>query len=110
VLAVWVAMMSRDTYGAARIASSKFNDKRVRQFYDTQKAAGKAFARSLGHDGCVAWDFYLFYPVLSEWMDLPPQPETYVHQLRNGWADQSRLFEKDMLTEKLTETMQSLFP
>lgn len=110
MLVVWIAMMGGDTSEAARTAATKFNDERVQQFYDPQKAAGKAFARSLGHDGCVAWDFYLFYAPRSEWGELLPQPEVYMHQLRSGWADQGRLFEKGKLTEKLTETMRSLFP
>ena len=102
-------MMKSDTFEAARKAVSKFNDNRVQQFYDPQKAAGEAFARSLGHDGSIAWDFYLFYAPRSEWVDLPPRPEMFMHQLRNGWADRNRLFEKEILTKKLTETMQLLF-
>ena len=109
MLVVWIAMMRKDTYEAARKAASKFNDKRVREFYDAQKAAGKMFAGSLGHKGRIAWDFYLFYPVGSEWMHLPPEPEAFMHQLREGWADRNRLFEKDKLTEQLTRTMHSLF-
>ena len=103
-------MMGGDTLKATRKATAKFNDARVRQFYDPGKAAGRAFARSLGRDGNIAWDFYFFYPIQSEWADLPPRPEVYMHQLSNGWADQSRLFEKRKLTKKLKETMQSLFP
>lgn len=103
-------MMKSDTHEAARKAVSKFNDKRVQQFYDPQKAAGEAIARSFGREGCVAWDFYLFYPILSEWADLPPQPEAFMHQQPDSWAEPSCLFEKNRLTEKLTETMHLLFP
>lgn len=103
--------MGSDNHEAAQKAVAKFDDGRIFHFYDPRQAAGKAFARSLGHGGNIAWDFYLFYPVRSEWAaDLPPQPEVFMHQLSSSWADQSRLFEKDMLTEKLTETMQFLFP
>ncbi len=109
-MVVWIAMMEKDTYEAARNAASKFNDKRVRQFYDSQKAAGKTFAGSLGHKGRIAWDFYLFYTVGSEWLHLPPEPGVFLHQLRESWADRNRRFEKDKLAGKLTETMQSLFP
>jgi len=102
-------MMGGDTYQAAQKATGKFTDGRVKQFYDPRQAAGKAFSRSLGHDGEVAWDFYLFYSVQSEWQKLPPAPKVYMHQLRDSWADQSRLFEKDMLKAELTKTIQSLF-
>jgi len=103
-------MMGGDTHEAAEKAVEKFKDRRVRQFYDPKKAAGKAFSKSLGHDGEVAWDFYLFYPVQSEWQELPPVPKVYMHQLPDTWADQNRLFEKDMLKAELNSTMRLLFP
>ena len=103
-------MMVGDTYDAASKAVSKFKDERVRQFYDPHQLAGKAFAGSLGHDGKVAWDIYLFYPDNSIWKELPPHPEAFMHQLRDSWADQSCLFQKDQLRVKLMETMKDLFP
>jgi len=103
-------MKEGDTYEAAKKAVAKFEDERVQHFYDSRQAAGRAFARSLGYADNIVWDFYLFYPLQSEWADLPPQPEIYMHQLRNRWADQARLFEKDALAEKFSETMQSMFP
>ena len=102
-------MMKGDSYEAAKKAVGKFKKYgRVKQFYDPRQLAGKAFAESLGHDSGVVWDFYLFYPVQSVWLDLPPVPEIFFHQLRDSWADQSRLFEKNLLKEKLNETMQLL--
>lgn len=103
-------MTESDNYEAAQKAVSKFKDERVKQFFDPHQLAGKAFAESLGHDGKVAWDIYLYYPVESMWEKLPPQPEVFMHQLRDSWADQSCLFEKDLLRAKLKETMKSLFP
>jgi hypothetical protein len=103
-------MMVSDTYEAVQKAVSKFKDDRVRQFYDPNLLAGKAFAGSLGHDDKVAWDIYLFYPIDSIWKELPPRPEVFVHQLRDSWADQSCLFQKDQLRVKLVETMKNLFP
>jgi hypothetical protein len=110
LLLVWISMMSGDTYEAAQKAEKKFKDKRVKQFYDPQQLAGRAIAKSLGHSDQVAWDIYLFYPGGALWEDLPPPPETFMHQLRDSWADQSCLFEKDQLRSKLTETMKFLFP
>jgi hypothetical protein len=103
-------MMESDNHETARKAVSKFKDERVRQFFDPNQLAGKAFAGSLGHNDRVAWDMYLFYPAKSMWKELPPQPEAYMHQLRDGWPDQSYLFEKGQLRVKLTQTMKSLFP
>lgn len=109
VLPVWISMMGSDTCEAAEQAEKKFNDKRARQFYDPQQLAGRAFANSLGHSDQVAWDIYLFYPCGALWRDLPPPPQAYMHQLRDGWPDQSCLFENEQLRSKLAETMKLLF-
>ena len=103
-------MMSGDTDEAAQKAVKKFKDKRVKQFYDPQTAGRPGVCQSLGHSDKVAWDIYMFYPGGVIWRDLPPPPEAFMHQLRGSWADQSRLFEKEQLRAKLTETMKVLFP
>ena len=103
-------MMGGDTAEAAQRAVAKFKDARVRQFYDPGQLAGKAIAGSLNFDGKVAWDIYLFYPAGAMWKELPPRPEVFMHQLRDSWADQNCLFEKDLLRVKLAETMKNLFP
>ena len=91
-----------------RLANSKTGA--YNSFIDPQQLAGKAVATSLGHESEVAWDFYLFYPVWSEWRERPPAPEVFLHQLRNSWADQNCLFENNKLKKKLTRTMKTLFP
>jgi len=90
VMIAWISMMDGDTYEAAEKAAAKFSDVRANQFYDPQKLTGRALAESLGHKTEVAWDMYLFYPTGTIWQENPPPPETYVHQLPNSWADQSR--------------------
>jgi hypothetical protein len=110
VLVVWIPMMRGDTLDAAAKAAGKFGDGRVEQFFDSRSMAGRAVARSLGHEGEVAWDFYLFYPVRASWLELPPVPEIFMHQLRNGWAARDRLFEKEKLMQQLSETMKRFFP
>ncbi len=102
-------MNSSDNYEAAQQAIKKFNDPRVKQFYDSQRLLGRTIAKSLGHCDELAWDIYLFYPPQAVWQELPPPPELYMHQLRNSWADQSCLFEDDLLRAKLTETMKLIF-
>ena len=103
-------MMSGDTCKAAQKAFKEFKDVRVKQFYDPQQLSGRAFAASLGHSDKVAWDMYLFYPPRAMWGELPPPPEVFMHQLRDSWADQTWLFEKDQLPAKLCETMKLHFP
>jgi len=103
-------MMSGDTAEASQKAAGKLRDARVQQFYDPRQLAGKAMAGSMGYDGKVAWDIYLFYPAGAMRKELPPYPEVFMHQLRDSWADQNCLFEKDQLRVKLSETMKHLFP
>lgn len=103
-------MMSGDVYEAAQKAAKKYKDGRVMHFYDPHQLSGRALAQSLGHSGKVAWDMYLFYPSGAQWRDLPPAPRIYMHQLRDSWADQSCLFEKEQLKVKLAETMKLMFP
>jgi hypothetical protein len=110
IMVVWIALKESDTLEAARKTVGKFTDARVKQFYDPQQRSGKAIADRLGYDGKTVWDFYLFYSPGSEWADVTPGPEVYMHQLRNSWADQDRLFEKDGLRMELTRTMKALFP
>ena len=100
VLVVWISMMSTDTFEASQKAIKKFKDGRVMQFFDPQRQAGRAFAESLGCSGKVAWDMYLFYPPGAEWRELPPPPVIFMHQLRDSWANQSRLFEKISCEQK----------
>ena len=102
--------MGGDTLEAAPKALKKFKDARVQQFYDPLQLSGRAVAKSLGHSDKVAWDVYLFYPPRMMWGELPPPPEVFMHQLRDSWADQICLFEKDQLRAKLSETMKLYFP
>jgi hypothetical protein len=109
VLVVWISMMRADTFKTAQRAAAKFKDRRVKQFFDPRQRAGQAFAKSLGSSDKAAWDFYLFYPIQALWRELPPPPEAFMHQLRDSWADQKCLFERDQLKVKLGETMKMLF-
>jgi hypothetical protein len=102
-------MMRGDTYEAAQEAVKKFKDRRVKQFCDPQQLSGRAFAASLGYSDKVAWDVYLFYPPQTMWGEFLPSPEVFMHQLRDSWADQTCLFEKDQLRGKLTETMKLFY-
>lgn len=110
VLVIWIALKESDTLETAGRAVGRFPDARVTQFFDPQQRAGKAIADRLGHGGRIAWDFYLFFPQECEWRETPPKPEVYMHQLRNGWADPDRLFEKGRLRMELTITMKTMFP
>ncbi|UCG07063.1 MAG: hypothetical protein JSV83_24740 [Desulfobacterales bacterium] len=81
-----------------------FNDFRIRQFYDPNQLSGKAIAKTLGYDGRVAWDIYLFYATGSKWVRQPPTPNYWVHQIRDDWASRSHFHTGDDLVKELYNT------
>ena len=108
---VWIHMLDGDTEMAARrSAGGIVHDPRVRHFYDPERRAGKAITRSLGgEEGKAAWDIYLFYEKGCEWIDGPPAPVDWMHQLTSSsWADPARYRQGDDLVKALHETMKRL--
>lgn len=92
VAIVWISMMEGDDTAAVRNISTVFDDKRVQQFFDPDQMVGKAVAASLGAEGEVSWDTYLFYAPGLKWDELPPAPTEYMHQLYDYiWADQAKM-------------------
>jgi len=55
------------------MATKRFTDPRVRQYWDGKAELGDAFSPILKADG-VAWDVYLVYDRSAEWKDKPPAP------------------------------------
>ena len=101
-------MMDSDVQDAALAATNTMPDARIQFFYDPAQLTGKAVAASLGDSEEVAWDIYLFYKPGRIWRDLPPSPDTYMHQLVDSWADQSHLFQDEELKQELYKAMQTL--
>ncbi len=90
-LVVWVPMLPQDSAAAAAGSANLIPDQRAQHFYDGSRIAGAAVARSLGADGQVAWDTYLFYRRGARWGDAPPSPAAWMHQLgTQSWADPLR--------------------
>lgn len=100
--------MDSDTEEAARAAVDTLPDPRIRFFFDPGQRSGKDVAASLGNNKEVAWDFYLFYLPGKVWAGLPPQPDVYMHQLADSWADPKRLFQDQELEQELRKTMETL--
>lgn len=107
---VWINILENDTETMARQAAERFNtDPRVRHFYDPQKLAGRAVAQSLGSEGEVAWDVYMFYEKSAEWHESPPGPNEWVHQLKGSkWADSAHYFTGDDLIAELEKIMMKI--
>ncbi|MFT5050883.1 MAG: hypothetical protein ACI8QZ_002289 [Chlamydiales bacterium] len=97
---VWVDMQPGDCGRSVALAARRFVDERVQHFHDPSKRAGRAFAVGLLPTG-VAWDVYLFYPPGARWIDDPPQPLTWSHQL--GRIDPEHFHPREVLFQKLHE-------
>ena len=105
---VWIPMLEEDTLAAAVAPLKALNDDRIRHFYDSHKAVGKTIAASVGWQGHVAWDIYLFYGPKVKWSDTPPTPDSWMHQLSAGWAKNDRYHTGDDLKKELSASMARL--
>ena len=101
-----------DSERAARAATRRLKDPRVRHFYDAfpNHLAGKAFAKGLIPEGAgPAWDIYFFYKKNTPWADAPPQPIQWMHQLGGtSRADPKRFKTGQDLIDALHQTMHDL--
>ena len=105
---VWIDMLPSDTELTAKRSARIIDDPRVRHFYDPGKRSGKAITQSLGWEGKMAWDVYLFYTEGTEWVEDPPMPSDWLHQLNDSWADRVHFHSGNDLVEELYKTMQKL--
>ena len=79
-------MLPEDSLEAALPSIKFLNDNRIQHFYDPNQHSGKEIAVSVGWEGRIAWDIYLFYPPNIEWTDIPPEPFGWMHQVSDEWA------------------------
>ncbi|UCH23352.1 MAG: hypothetical protein JSU83_09180 [Deltaproteobacteria bacterium] len=105
---VWLEMLPGDSEAAAKKEAGNFKDQWLCQYYDPDKRSGKAIAESLGYVGKVAWDIYLFYAAGAEWIENPPPPSSWLHQLSENWIDRERYHTGDDLGRELFGTMKKL--
>ena len=83
-------MLDKDNIEAALPSVKFLSDERFRHFYDQHQIVGKSIANSVGWSGKVAWDIYLFYEQYDEWIDVPPTPSYWMHQLTDIWATKEK--------------------
>ena len=105
---VWIPILDNDSIEAASSSVKNLNDNRFRHFYDQDQIVGKEIATSVGWDGHVAWDIYLFYTPHAGWNNSPPAPKSWVHQLKDGWAHKAHFRRGDDLVKALSDAMTTL--
>lgn len=109
---VWIDMLPADSAKRAAEAAALFTDSRVRQYHDPRdrRLAGDAFGALLLYpDTGPAWDIYMFFDQNAAWVDRPPRPTEWVHQLSGGRrADPERCVTGQKLVEELRATMRRM--
>ncbi len=103
---VWITMLPEDSKEKARVEAGNFSDPRLLHFYDPNKRSGAAIADSLGYEDRVAWDIYLFYTAGAAWIEKPPAPTVWMHQLSETWIDRKHYHSGDDLVRKLSVAME----
>lgn len=110
VIIVWTNMLKSDGENTALRAASLFKQGNVTQFFDAENRFGDLAAKTLNPQGQQAWDIYMFFDKDSKWDSNLPKPFEYVHQLGPSsiWADQTKYFCGNKLTERLEYIAKSL--
>lgn len=98
IFVVWIDILPSDDYEAAQRVAGIFDDPRVAQFHDPNRLAGDAFAEGL-LDQPPAWDMYLLYAATPQqlWVDDPPEPTNWMHQLASASAPARRRSGHDLV-------------
>lgn len=91
---------------AAQRASLIFDDSRVRHFFDPNRRVGRAIAKGL-LQAKVAWDIFLFYDKGTDWLERPPKPARWMHQLPPIQADPEHYRAGDALLPELRLAMKN---
>ena len=73
VYAVWLSVLGIDSKASLPMATKRFSDPRVRQYWDAQAKLGHAYSPILKTDE-VVWDVYMVFDRDAEWKDKPPTP------------------------------------
>ena len=107
-LIVWINMLPEDSLEAALPSIKFLNDKRIRHFYDPNQLSGREIAASVGWEDKIAWDIYLFYPPKVEWVDIPPKPARWMHQVSDEWARNGHYQTGNDLKRELSASLKTL--
>jgi len=105
---VWIPILQKDSFESAVSSAKVFNDDRIKHFYDTNRVVGKSIAGSVKWSGQVAWDIYLFYKPNVKWIEAPPNPDHWMHQLKDNWATKNRYRTGIDLKNELSASMRKL--
>ncbi|MBT8370134.1 MAG: hypothetical protein KJO34_04165 [Deltaproteobacteria bacterium] len=101
-------MLAGDSEEIATNSAKTFKIPQIQHFYDPNQRAGKAVAASIGWKGKTAWDIYLFYRAGEEWIENPPEPTCWMHQLTENRTDREHYRTGADLVQGLARAMEKL--
>ena len=73
VYAVWLPILGIDSKASMPMATKRFSDPRVRQYWDANAELSRSFATAFKTNE-VVWDVYMLFDRNAEWKDIPPTP------------------------------------
>ena len=73
VYAVWLPILGIDSKASMPMATKRFSDRRVHQYWDANAELSRSFASVLKTNE-VVWDVYMLFDHDAEWKDIPPTP------------------------------------
>jgi hypothetical protein len=80
IYAVWLPILGIDSKASMPIASKRFTDPRVRQYWDAKAEMSQAFQPVLKTEETV-WDIYMLYDRNAEWKQAPPSPVYFMDKI-----------------------------
>ena len=105
---VWIPILDQDNVDAAIPTAKAFSDDRVHHYFDANRDVGKTIANSVGWQGNIAWDIYLFYEPTLNWTNVPPLPTCWMHQLKDPWSTSERYRTGADLKNELSASMEKM--
>ena len=101
-------MLPEDREADLEALAEEMTDHRIQWFHDPKQRAGQMIAASLGANGKIAWDVYLFFNKDKEWKSKMPSPSQWIHQLDDLWADPVHRCFGDQLELELSRLLRSV--
>ncbi|WP_144975397.1 hypothetical protein [Bremerella volcania] len=110
IFVVWLPRYPGDNREKAVTATRNVSDSRAHHFWDAEAMLSKRYGRILGlpEGKQFAWDTYMVFDADATWIDTPPTPANWMHQMGGAlgrshprWLDPDRF--KGSLIELLKE-------
>ncbi len=105
VFVVWTPAYPGDNRDKAEKAVSTVGDERATHFWDGTRKIGDRYkdVLNLPEQVHTAWDVYFAFDRGTEWKEVPPKPDVWMHQL--GTLDDGKRLNGDELRLRVQELL-----